>query len=110
MKAILFGVQRVDFKPNDNEEIRGVKLHYGFVPSATSTGSENIAGFKYESTFVRPDFKGKLFGFSANDIFANFGSFKSSFKFPAEVNLNFELEGRKAVFSGADLVKKDDKE
>lgn len=104
MKAQLFGIQKVDFKPADGDAIKGVKLHFFTAPSDSMI--ENFNGFTYEKQWVGKDSKAKLFGFTASDLFDKFNEFKGELKFPLDVEITYELNGRKAEFASIDILTK----
>lgn len=104
MKAMLFGIQKVNFKPEDGELIQGIKLHYFTAPSDTQI--ENFNGYAYEKQWVARDSKADMFGFSASELFDKFNDFKESLTFPEDVEVLYELNGRKPVFAGVRLATK----
>ena len=109
MKAIMFGIQKIDFVPQgeDAKEIKGLKLHFGYEPTSDRSKA-SICGLKYEKQFVAYDSNLSLFGYKASELYQKFDSVKSSLKLPCTVEVDYAAEGKQIVFNGVKLIKEHD--
>lgn len=103
MKALLIGIQKVDFTPADGKPIRGIKIHYGETPESYQ---ENIIGLKYDKVFIPYDSDKKIGKWKTYELFERFESLRGmSEELPCDCDIVYELRGKFASFSRVDFLK-----